>query len=453
MRTSKTFSVQLWADQKKAINGEALIYARITVDQKRLNISLKRKVAIGSWDARNKKILGSSQTAKEFNRYLDLTKSRLYQCYQELSHEGVVITSKSIKQRFLNEDASNHTLLELMGYHTKKIEKTLAAGTVRNFGVTENYINRFLKNKKLKDIYLQQLNYQFLSDFENFLNSHYPDGHPKAMSHNTVMKHIQRLRKMVTLAYNLEWINSDPFRRWKMSFEKVNREYLSRRELEKLSTYHLPIDRLDRVRDLFVFSCFTGMSFIDIKNLTKGNVWMGGEEGKKWISTFRQKTKSKVKFPLLKRADKILDKYDCHPVTEVSGTLLPTITNEKANLYLKQIADACGIEKNLTFHMARHTFATTIALNNGMPMESVSKILGHSKITTTQIYARITDQKMEADMAALQERLHANPRVNDEESTRIAIQDKSADPEKRDFSHLTKEQLIQKLNEFLTNRA
>ncbi len=443
MRTSKTFSIQFWADLKRESKGLAPLYARINVDQKRLSISLKRKIPANSWNITTKKFAGSSAKAKEFNRYLDLSKSRIYECYQELRDEGKVITSKAIKERFLKDDQQSHSLQELIAYHTKKIERILTPGTIRNFGVTENYINRYLKKKKQKDIFLSQLNYQFLSDFATFLAGYYPEGHPKAMSHNTVMKHIQRLRKMVTLAYNLEWIDNDPFRRWKMSFEKVDREFLSDNELLNLANYNFTLGRLDRVRDLFIFSCYTGLSFVDIKNLTKTNIWIGDTDGNKWISTFRQKTNTKVKIPLLLRAERILDKYNGHPVTEVSENLLPTLTNEKANLYLKEIASKTGIEKNLTFHMARHTFATTVALSNGMPIETVSKILGHSKITTTQIYARVMDHKIKADMDAVQKRLN-------EKAEKIAQEQKLSEvTSELDFSTLTKEQLINKLKQML----
>lgn len=446
MRTSKTFSINFWMDTKNTKNDEGLIYARINVDQKRLSISLKRKIPIKSWNPTTKNFVGSSARAKEFNRYLDLSKSRIYECYQELRDEGKVITSKAIKDRFLKDDQQSHSLQELIAYHTEKIERTLTAGTIRNFGVTENYINRYLKKKKKKDILLSQLNYQFLSDFAIFLSGYYSEGHPKAMSHNTVMKHIQRLRKMVTLAYNLEWVDNDPFRRWKMSFDKVDREFLSDNELLNLADYDFILGRLDRVRDLFIFSCYTGLSFVDIKNLTKTNIWIGDTDGNKWISTFRQKTNTKVKIPLLLRAERILDKYNGHPVTEVSGNLLPTLTNEKANLYLKEIASRAGIEKNLTFHMARHTFATTVALSNGMPIETVSKILGHSKITTTQIYARVMDHKIKTDMDAVQERL--NEKAEKIAQNKILTETTLG----AELEILTKKQLIEKLQNVLKKK-
>ena len=449
MRTSKTFSIQFWMDQKKAKDGEGIIYARVNVDQKRLSISLKRKLVMERWDSINQRHQGTSQTAKEFNRYLDLSRSKLFMCYQELRDNGEEVTSRAIKNLFLNEGPSGHTLKRLIAYHSKKIENTHAIGSIRNFKVTEAYIERFLKKKRLPDISLSTLNFEFLCDFENFLNAYYPKGHPKAMSHNTVTKHIQRFRKIVTLAYNLEWIKDDPFRRWKSSFDKIDREFLSDSELSKLAAHQFEIDRLDRVRDLFVFSCYTGISFVDIRNLTNKNVWIGDHEGNKWITTVRQKTNAKIKIPLLFRAEQILNKYERHPVTQVSGTLLPSITNEKANLYLKEIATEVGIEKNLTFHMARHTFATTVALSNGMPIETVSKILGHSKITTTQIYARVMDHKIKSDMDAVQKRLNEKARQLEEEKELMHLRDRIIAAEKKNYSLMTKDELLKRLSNVL----
>lgn len=406
MKTSQTFTILFWINKSRSANDLAELYARVTVNGKRTNIGLKRKVDILLWDSINKKAKGNTREAKEINNYINLVQSRLFNIYQDLKYKGELITPQLVKTLYNGENINSKSLLELLEYHNRKIEKTLAPGTIRNFGITENYVNRFLKQKlKTTDVNLNQLNYKFISDLEMFLVNYYPKGHPRAMSHNTVMKHLQRLRKIVNLAYQLEWIEKDPFIRWKPTFEQKQRDFLGQNELSNLETYHFPIDRLDRVRDLFVFSCYTGISYSDIMGLTKNNLIIG-MDGKSWIATKRLKTKTTVRVPLLEPAQKILDKYEGHPVTIHSGTLLPKITNEKTNLYLKEIADAVGIKKNLTFHMARHTFATTVTLSNGVPIETVSKLLGHTKLATTQIYARVLDKKLSEDMMDLQLKLN-----------------------------------------------
>lgn len=403
MSTPSTFAVLFLVNSKRAIGDQVIIYARITVNQKRSTISLKRKIPLHLRDPVKKRVRGNSFESKQLNQYLDRVRARLFQCYQDLLFKGKLITAKLIKATYLGEDENSRSLQDLIDYHSRKIKNTHAVGSIRNYGITENYIFKFLNTeRKTPDIYLNELDYKFLCDFENFLNSYYPKGHPRAMGHNTIMKHIQRLRKIVTLAYNMEWIEKDPFRRWKNTFEKRERQFLSANELSNLETYEFPVERLERVRDLFVFSCYTGISYIDIMKLTTDNISMGIDRNN-WIITKRQKTKSPIKVPLLDPAIELIKKYGNHPMTIMSGTLFPVITNEKLNVYLKEVAILCGIKKNLTFHMARHTFATTVTLSNGVPIETVSKLLGHTKISTTQIYARVLENKVSQDINVLRE--------------------------------------------------
>lgn len=404
MSTSNTFSLLFILDPKKAKDDEAIIYVRITINKRRAVISTKRKIPVDLWDNVRKKVRGNSAAAKSINEYLDLLTSQIYQCYQKLTLNGNFVTAQLVKAKYLGQDDSK-TLMEIIDYHARKIGNSLAPGTVRNFGISCEYVKKFLvQERKTSNVFLSELDYKFLCDFEKFLVEYYPKGHPRAMTHNTVMKHIQRLRKIVTLAYNMEWTDRDPFRRWKNTFEKKEREFLSANELSNLENYDFPLDRLDRVRDLFVFSCYTGISYVDIMNLKLNNVSMG-IDGNNWIISKRQKTKTPIKIPLLDPARELIKKYGNHPMTIVSGTLLPVITNEKLNVYLKEVALICGINKNLTFHMARHTFATTVTLSNGVPIETVSKMLGHTKISTTQIYARVLENKISEDMDILREKL------------------------------------------------
>ena len=179
------------------------------------------------------------------------------------------------------------------------------------------------------------------------------------MANNGVMKHLERFRKMVTMAVKMEWIDRDPFEKYQLKFHRVEREFLSAEELIRIENKEFKIVRLQWVRDLFVFSCYTGLAYIDTMNLTPGNITLG-IDGEYWISTCRQKTDQPVRVPILPRAWEIIEKYHTHPRSLQKGTIFPNISNQKLNSYLKEIADLCGIEKNLTFHLARHTFATTI---------------------------------------------------------------------------------------------
>ena len=404
MQSQTTFTLSFWVNATRIKNNQVSVFARVTVNGKRANISLQRKVIISEWDSNKGRARGNKQESRLLNRYLDQVKNRIYEAHDELVKEKAFICAQSIKARFLGEDNEEYSLLTLVDYHNTQMSESLSYGTLKNYFTTQKYIKFFLNKKKIQDIYLSQLTFRFLVDFEKFLRSYVPEDHQKQMENNTVMKHIQRLRKMVTLAYKMEWIDKDPFIKFKPTYIKNEREFLSENELQTIIEKVFEIERLELVKDLFVFSCYTGLSYIDVMNLNEDNITFGIDGGK-WIITNRQKTHNKVKIPLLFMAEELIKKYKGHIKTKKTKTLFPNISNQKLNSYLKEIADLCKIKKNLTFHMARHTFATTVTLSNGVPIETVSKLLGHSKIATTQIYARVIERKVSDDMKILKEKL------------------------------------------------
>ena len=401
MRTRSTFSLLFWVNTSRLNNNQVPVYARVTVNGKRVNISLKRKVILSEWDSAKSKLKGSNQEAKLFNRFLEQVRSQIYLAYEQLLSENKLINAQAIKARYLGEDEQHRSLLELFEYHNTTMSKNLHKDTMRHYKTTQNYLKSFLSKKiKTDNIYLSNLDYSFIVDFEYYLKAHEPTDHQRKISNNTAMKHLQRLRKMVTMAYHLEWIDRDPFVRFKSSFEKREREFLSESELLKLENFHSPVNRLNIVKDLFVFSCYTGISYIDLNNLTRDNI-VKGIDGNDWLITKRQKTKTNVKIPLLDKALELVFKYENHPRVVANNGILPRLSNQRINAYLKEIAGLCKIKKNLTFHIARHTFATTVTLSNGVPIETVSKLLGHTKIATTQIYARVIERKVSEDINAL----------------------------------------------------
>ena len=401
MRTRSTFSLLFWVNTSRLNNNQVPVYARVTVNGKRVNISLKRKVILSEWDSAKSKLKGSNQEAKLFNRFLEQVRSQIYLAYEQLLSENKLINAQAIKARYLGEDEQHRSLLELFEYHNTTMSKNLHKDTMRHYKTTQNYLKSFLSKKiKTDNIYLSNLDYSFIVDFEYYLKAHEPTDHQRKISNNTAMKHLQRLRKMLTMAYHLEWIDRDPFVRFKSSFEKREREFLSESELLKLENFHSPVNRLNIVKDLFVFSCYTGISYIDLNNLTRDNI-VKGIDGNDWLITKRQKTKTNVKIPLLDKALELVFKYENHPRVVANNGILPRLSNQRINAYLKEIADLCKIKMNLTFHIARHTFATTVTLSNGVPIETVSKLLGHTKIATTQIYARVIERKVSEDINAL----------------------------------------------------
>lgn len=405
MRTSSTFSILFWIYGTRVKNNQTDIYVRITVNGKRVNISLKKKVDINSWDVKSQKVKGNGKTAREINHYLNEIRSTLFHCYRNLKLENRVLSPQLIKARFLGEDKKIHSLQDIIDYHNETMVHKLCAKTMCHYKTSQKYVLEYLAKKhKASDICLRELDYSFVLGFENFLRSYQPKHYQGKIGNNAVMKHIQRLRRMVTLSYHMEWIDRDPFVKFKPTLEKKEREFLTDNELKNIENMSTSIERLSVVKDLFLFSCYTGISYGDIMKLTNKNILLG-IDGDHWIMGNRNKTNVPFKIPLLPMAETLIDKYKAHPRTQFNGKLMPNISNQRLNSYLKEVADLCHIKKNLTFHMARHTFATTVTLSNGVPIETVSKLLGHTKIATTQIYARVIEQKISSDMKNLRKQL------------------------------------------------
>jgi site-specific recombinase XerD len=305
-----------------------------------------------------------------------------------------------------------NSLSDIIAYHEEKSKSTLAPGTMKNYGATQNYLGKFLQTKyKTEDVKLLEITSKFVFEFEHFLRMNKPVDHHKPLSNNGVMKHIERFKKLINLAIRIEWIEKKPFRNFKPKFDKVERDFLTELELQKIQNKEFETNRLEQVRDIFIFSCHTGLSYIDVANLTKDNIIIG-MDGEKWISTHRQKTFIKVFLPLLPQAEEIMEKYKDNPQAIKKGILLPAASNQKTNEYLKEIATLCGIKNKLTFHTARHTFATTVTLTNGVPIETVSKMLGHTKLATTQIYAKVIESKIGEDMAMLKQKISQPKQVS-----------------------------------------
>ena len=326
MQSQNTFSLSFWINATRAINNYSPIYARITVNGKRANISLKRKVKISEWDSSKGKARGTKQESRLLNRYLDLVKNRVYEAHDQLVKEKIFICSQSIKARFLGEDNEEYSLLTLVDYHNTQMSESLTYGTLKNYFTTQKYIKLFLtKKRKTQDIYLSQLTFRFLVDFEKFLRLYIPVDHQKKMENNTIMKHIQRLRKMVTLAYKMEWLDKDPFIKFKPTYIKNEREFLREDELQNIIEKEFEIERLTLVKDLFVFSCYTGLSYIDVMNLNEDDIAIGIDGGR-WIITNRQKTHNKVKIPILPTAQELIKKYADHLKTKKTKTLFPNIS-------------------------------------------------------------------------------------------------------------------------------
>ncbi|MGM0933271.1 MAG: site-specific integrase [Bacteroidota bacterium] len=399
MRTDQTFIISFFIRKKKNQPEVANLYARITVNGRRLEISLKRTLPVEQWLPDAGRVAGFSKEVIQLNSKIDQTRALLYKAFDELQREGQLVTSQLVKARYLGTDVKRKSLQDLINYHNTNMKSVLKKGTLKNYYTTGHYLEDYLlTNYRTSEYFLKQINYEFILGFENFLRSK-----PK-LHNNGVMKHMERFKKMMRLAGDLDWIEKNPTKRFKLRFDKVDMVYLTKLELEKIKneTFEKPVLSINR--DVFIFACYTGLTYSDVKALTKNHVHIG-VDGNKWIYTRRSKTNTSVRIPILKEAQEILDYYKNHPKIDGTDKLLPVYSNQKINQYLREIAVKVKISKKLSFHAARHTFATNVTLANGVPIETVSKLLGHHKISTTLIYARVLDSKVSMDIDNLRKKL------------------------------------------------
>lgn len=379
------------------------IYLRLTVNGQRSELSISRKVDPEKWNTRTGKMRGTNLEANELNSYLDAVRNKINKIHARLVDEGRPFNSSDIKNLYVGKGEKIKMLVQLFEEHNLQMEKLVgvefALGTWKRYHTTKKHVKEFLRTEYRKDdVPVRDVNLRFIKGFEYFLKI------TKACNHNSALKYVNNFKKIIRMAVANDWISKDPFYNYKVQFKTVERDFLSKEELQDLKEKEIDGDRLNVVRDMFVFCCYTGLSYIDVQKLNQDNI-VRHIDGSLWIQAERTKTKSKLGIPILLTAEAILEKYKDHPKVVSGKCVLPVLSNQKSNAYLKEIANLCGIEKNLTTHLARHTFATTVTLSNGVPIETVGKMLGHKNLRTTQHYAKIISKKVEYDMGILREKL------------------------------------------------
>tara|TARA_R110002051_G_scaffold125968_1_gene199295 strand:+ start:3796 stop:4932 length:1137 start_codon:yes stop_codon:yes gene_type:complete len=372
---------------------------RITLDGRRAECSVSRKVKLNEWNSKTQLTLGNSVASQEINRHLGVIKNKVYSIQQNFERDNQSYSATTLRDAILGNDKTKKMLLEIFQEHNDKVEsligKDFSAGTAERYRTCKKHVAEFIKKKyNQNDIHVQDVNHQFINGFEYYLKT------TRKCAHNSAIKYITNFKKIIRIAHANDWIDKDPFLHWKGKLKIVEREFLTQEEIQKIIDKELRMERLDQVRDIFIFCCFTGLAYADVKKLTKDDVVIG-VDGEQWVKTRRTKTDTRSNIPILPIAQTIIEKYKDNELMKIKNVVLPVLTNQKMNAYIKEIADLCGITKNLTFHLARHTFATTVTLSNGVPIESVSKMLGHTNLKTTQHYAKILDMKVSKDMEIL----------------------------------------------------
>jgi len=375
---------------------------RVKIGQDHFDTNTKIYVNESHWSSLVGQMKGNTEDARRINTLLEAFKIKVFDNQRALMIEGKQIDLDLIKHKWFGTEIERpRMLLEIFENHNAQMKALIgqefAKGTHDRYVISKRHTAEFMKWKyRINDIDIKKLSYEFITDYEFWLRS------VRKCDHNTTIKYLANFRKIIGICLKNAWLLRDPFYGFKMSKREVERPILTLEELQTVWNKEFQIERLSVVRDIFVFSCFTAMAYVDVEKFERKEIVVG-IDGKKWIHLNRQKTKTLCRIPILPIAQEILDKYKDHPQCLNRDRLLPIMSNQKMNSYLKEIADLCGIEKCLTFHVARHTFATTVALAHGVPIETVSKILGHKDIKTTQHYGKILDKKISDDVAVLRD--------------------------------------------------
>lgn len=365
------------------------------------SLSTKLNVLPERWTF--ERTLGLTKDDKVINAELDRIRMAVMDKFHEMLQRGEIVTAEKLKCAVTGNGYSDkpRSFIEVFDLwledYAKSIGITTSKRTFDKYVVVRNRLQLFIKERfNMSDMLLEDVNPKFINDFDTYIRQNYQ------VAHNHAMKIRQKLRTIFKMAHDNGWVSKNPFAAVKIQYDPVEREVLTKSELTTLMQTDMQIERLDRVRDVFVFCCFTGLAHCDVYSLKPENIVID-DNGQPWIKTSRQKTSVSVDVPLLEIPQMIIAKYKGDK--KLRGALLPVLSNDCTNIYLKEVATLCHIKKNLTFHMARHTFATTVALSNGVPIESVSKMLGHRNIRTTQIYAKVMNDKLAEDMSKLATRI------------------------------------------------
>lgn len=381
-----------------------MIYVRVTVDGKPKEASTNQKWDIKRWDQKTERAIGSKEDARVLNSYLDLLGSKIVQYKTELIGNGRAITAEKLLGCITGKNNRTNTLIQEFLEHNSEIEALaqkgeMAPATAKRFRTALGHVKEFMGYKyNVDDIDFRDLDFSFIKDYDFFLRT------VRNCNNNTTLKYITNFRKIVFRALDKEIIKTDPFKRFKRKLTKPSKKPLTSNQLHILENRVFSSERLSIVRDIFIFQCYTGLAYIDVFQLRKSDI-QRGIDGELWIISDRQKTKAATKIPLLPKAIQIMKRYENDPLCIRRQSVLPVRSNQKCNEYLKEIATLCNFDIELNTHKARRTFASTVTLKNGVPMNIVKEMLGHSSILQTEEYAITEEISVGVEMKQLGNKL------------------------------------------------
>ncbi|MEZ7516672.1 site-specific integrase [Flavobacterium frigidarium] len=384
-----SFGLGFFLKRNNSESKRGFVYLRITVDGIRKETSTKRKWEFSRWDQKSERAIGNKEGAGVINYFLDTLIIKINEYKNQVLQTKKHITSQKVMDYVLGNDTPRTKVLEEFEKHNSEMKALLgkgyAKGTLSRFSITFNHLKAFIKLKTdACDIEFTDLDLEFIKDFEFYLRTE------RNCSNNTTLKYIANFKKIIIRALDKDIITKDPFKNFKSRKTKIIKKPLTTQELYKPEHHLFSTERLNVVRDVFIFQCYTGLAYIDSYQLKKTDI-KDGIDGLKWIMSERQKSGSTTNIPLLPQALAIIDKYKDHPLCQQRGTVLPVNSNQKMNEYLKEIANLCNFQFTLNTHMARRTFASTVTLKNNVPIHIVKEMLGHQSVKQTEAYA-ITEQ-------------------------------------------------------------
>jgi len=406
MKTTHSFATDFLIRLSKENKKKALIYARITVDEERREISLKEQIDASEWNKEKEMLTGKTERTKSINQFIEDVRFKIKEKYRQLCDKDALITAEIVKQAYLGNhlQLKGHKLTELMKFYCDIWKEKLQPGTYKNMGATVKYVTRYLtRDYPDGDIFLSQLDIEFITRLEDYIRKN-PIKAEDPCKGNGVAKNIERFKRMIAWAKEMKWISDHPVQYYRCPKTKPKRLKLNIQQLVTVEQQDFADPVISYVKDLYLHSCYAGFAYAEAMELRDSHFeW--DMEGTIWCKIYRKKSDELCAIPILKSAAKILTKYRNRPDYQEGGYIFPRIANTTVNDALKIIQAVCGIEFPMTFHTARHTFAKTVALANKIPITSVQIMMGHTKISTTMIYAEVDEDIILDDTAGWQEKL------------------------------------------------